>query len=991
MRVSLPFACTYRTWFTAALLSLSAATVTATPVTRIQGKQESSVWTTSTAAPGTATVGTELLSFTTGTGASAVTYSTGLNNGMLAPGSYTPANFQAFVPLATGLTANSSTLTAWASGMAVPTPYPNLTWFLSDGAQGLELGTAIFNAPSQTLSFPITIPSSAGLNTPAILTTQVGDPGTTDTYYFVNSSNVMIGNAVSVSYGSVAAVGNLSWKFFTATGGTSAQPPGTRPLRMQSYTLADFGLNASTVGSAAAFRQVLSGQSDLAFVAYNRDLLAIKAPDLSIDLANLSGSILLGSPYSGSFACTNIGANSATVGTSCTISGLPAGLSVGACTISGAGAWSAGNAIPVGSTVTCPVTGSPTAAGTTTATGSTNGSSTTVVGGSPVVTADSDMSNNTATREFTVLGVDMQVTGVDLPAGVEGAPYSGSFVCTNAGNMSAANATCTSTSLPSWASVMCTPPQPVNPLAVGESMSCSVTGTPPTGSNGATPVTITAGSNGPEINPVNNTASGNIVIAGVPDMRFASLNLPAATVGAAYSGSFSCTNAGTAAAPAATCSPAGIPAWATVTCTPPTPVSSLAVNATISCTLTGTPTVNDRGTSDVTVTAGPNNPDSNPNNNTGTGSIVVAGVPDMQFTSVNLPPATVGHAYSGGFVCTNRGTDAAPAATCSASGLPAWAAVTCTPATPVPSLTIDAAISCTVTGTPTANDKGTSSVTITAGPNSPDSNPNNNTGTGSIVVSGEPDMQVTQVELPAATVGTAYSGSFVCTNAGTEAAAAVTCAPAGLPAWTTVACTPPPPVSSLGINEAITCTVTGTPATGDKGTSAVTITAGTSTTESNPDNNTGSGSIVVTGQPNVVIDLSGLPPSGTVNQSYNGTFTCENRGTADADAAPCTVTGLPNGLTIGACTISPSGAPWVSPGDIPEGQTVTCPVSGSPTAPGKSELTGTGGTSTDTGTITVVAAFVAPVPTMSQWALMLMTGLLAGLGLAGTRRIQRRG
>lgn len=288
------------------------------------------------------------------------------------------------------------------------------------------------------------------------------------------------------------------------------------------------------------------------------------------------------------------------------------------------------------------------------------------------------------------------------------------------------------------------------------------------------------------------------------------------------------------------------------------------------------------------------------------------------------------------------------------------------------------------------SDKGTSSVTITAGPNSPDSNPNNNTGTGSIVVSGEPDMQVTEVVLPAASVGTAYSGSFVCTNAGSEVAADATCTPAGLPAWTSVSCTPPAPVSSLGINETMTCTVTGTPATGDKGTSPVTITAGTSTTESNPDNNTGSGSIVVTGEPNVVIDLSGLPPNGTVKQTYNGTFTCENRGTADADAAPCTVTGLPNGLSIGACTISPSGAPWTSPGNIPESQTVTCAVSGSPTAPGRSELTGTGGTSTATGSITVVAAFVAPVPTMSEWALMLMTGLLAGLGLAGARRMQRR-
>ncbi len=763
MQISSFMARARRAGLAAAVWPLAAVTATAAPVTGIQGKQGSTLWTTSAASQAAAaTVSTELLAFTVG----GTTYSTGVDDAMLPAGTFVPADFQAFVapPLSTG----GSTLTAWGSTMTVPTPYPALTWFLSDGSQGLELATAVFNSPVQNLNFPIAIPSTASLTVPAIVTTQAGDTGLPDTYYFVDGSGNRVGNAITVNYSAVPRVGQITWRFFTASGGASTQPIGNRDLRLQAYTLGDF-LTPTQVGSVVAFRQVLSGQSDLAFVAYNRNLLAVQAPNLAIDLSGLASPMPLGVPYSGSFSCTNGGAASATVNTTCTVANLPPGLSQGACTLSGGGAWAAGNAIPVGSTVTCAVTGTPTATGTTTVSGSTSGSSTVTMGGNTVTTRDSDPSNNTATQDLAVTAPDMQVTSVNLPPGTEGTPYSGGFVCTNQGDAPAAAATCAATGLPGWVtSVACTPTPPVGALAPGGAISCTVTGTPPTGSNGTTPATVT----------------------------------------------------------------------------------------------TGTSTI-----------------ESNTGNNTGAGSIVIAGVPDMAVTSVTLPPATV---------------------------------------------------------------------------------------------------------------GTPYAGSFVCTNGGTAAAANATCAQTGVPTWATVTCAPPTPVGALAVNGTISCTVTGTPATGDKGTSPVTVTAGSGGPDSNPGNNTGGGSIVVTGVPNVTINLGGLPPTGTVNQPYDGTFTCTNDGTADASAAACTVTGLPPGVTMGACTISPSGAAWTSPGDIPEGRTVTCAVSGTPTQAGTSNLTGTGGTSTATGTVTVsAAAALAPIPTMAEWALALMAGLLAALGLAGTRRMRR--
>ncbi|WP_028604625.1 beta strand repeat-containing protein [Ottowia thiooxydans] len=977
MQISLPNAYTYRRWLGAALLSLSALAATAATVTGIQGKQGSTVWSSSTSGVSTTAVSTELLSFT----ANGTRYSTGVDDGMLS-GTFTAANFQAFVPLPSALTPSSSTLTAWGTGMTVPTPYPSLTWFLSDGNQGLELATAVFNSPVQTLSFPISIPNSASLTLPAILTTQVGDAGSSsDVYYFVNASGVQIGTQLTVSYGSVPTVGQTNWRFYTATGGTSSQAPGLRPLRMLSYTLADFGLNAATVGNVAAFRQVLSGQSDLAFVAYNRDMLAIQAPDLAIDLTNLSSPMLLGSSYSGSFTCTNIGSNSATVSTSCAISNLPAGLSVSACAISGGGAWVAGNAVPVNSIVTCAVSGTPTVAGIRTVSGSTNGSSVTVVGGNPVTTADSDMSNNTETKDLNVLAPDMQVTSVNLPGGVEGVAYSGSYVCTNAGTAVAANATCLPSTLPSWASVICTPAQPVNPLGVNATIACSVTGTPPTGSNGTTAVTISAGTSSAESNSGNNTGTGNIVILGVPDMQFTSANLPTATVGIPYSGSFVCTNGGTAAAAGATCAPAGLPAWASVSCTPTPPVASLGINGSISCTVSGTPALGDKGAFPVSITAGPASPDSNPGNNTGTASLVVVGVPDMQFTSLNLPASTVGTPYSGSFVCTNAGTEAATAATCSSTGMPAWATVICTPTPPVSSLAINSSISCAVTGTPTVNDKGTSAVTVTAGPNSPDSNPGNNTGTGNIVITGQPDMRVTTVNLPAVTVGTAYSGSFVCSNAGTEVASAATCSPVGIPAWASVACTPAPPVSSLAINATISCTVTGTPTVNDKGIFPVTITAGTSSTESNPNNNTGTGNIEVTGQPDMRVTSVNLP-AATVGAAYSGNFVCTNTGTEVASAATCSPAGIPAWASV-ACT----PAPPVSALAI--NATISCTVTGTPTIDDKvtSPVTITAGTSStesnpnnNTGTGSIV---VTGMPDMRVTSVVLPPALV-GVAYSGS-------
>jgi hypothetical protein len=596
------FTAPHRIGLAAALLSSLALGAAAAPITAIQGKRSSTTWTTP-GAPAT-NESTLLLAFTVG----GTRYSTGVDDSLVtAP--FNPASFHAF----TAPTIAGSQLTAWGSAMPIPSPYPALTWFLSDGTQGLELATALFNAPAQDLNFPIQIPSTANLTLPAIITTQMGAVGASDTYYFVNSAGNTVGNALTVSYGAITPVGKIHWTFRTAAGSTSGVPAdGDRDLRMLSYSLADFGLTAATVGQVAAFRQRLNGASDLAFVAYNRDLMAVQAPDLAIDLTGLgSGPLALGTPYSGSFSCTNIGATSATEGTSCSVTGLPAGLAVGACTLTGGTAWVAGDAIAVGSAVTCTVSGTPTAVGTSTVAGSTTGSSTSMLGGNPVVTADADLSNNSATVALQVVAPDMQVASVNLPAGIEGTAYAGSFSCTNAGNADAANASCTPTGLPAWASVSCSPATPMTtPLAVGGTISCTVSGTPPTGSHGSSPVTVTASTSSAESDPDNNVGSGSLVVSGVPDVQIDLAGLPpTGTVGQPYSGIFSCTNHGTADAEAAACSIAGLPAGVTAGACSISPDDSawtapatIPEGQTVTCTVEGTPT--EAGVSDLTGTGG---------------------------------------------------------------------------------------------------------------------------------------------------------------------------------------------------------------------------------------------------------------------------------------------------------------------------------------------------------------------------------------------------
>ncbi|UBB18760.1 Npun_F0296 family exosortase-dependent surface protein [Comamonas odontotermitis] len=266
-----------------------------------------------------------------------------------------------------------------------------------------------------------------------------------------------------------------------------------------------------------------------------------------------------------------------------------------------------------------------------------------------------------------------------------------------------------------------------------------------------------------------------------------------------------------------------------------------------------------------------------------------------------------------------------------------------------------------------------------------------------------PDLVVDLTDIkPTATVGVPYEGSFTCTNHGTaDALTGTRCTTGPLPGGLAVGiCTMSPAGTVWHAGDAIpkdavvTCAVTGTP-TNDKG---VTTTIGTTDTDgdSNPGNNSASKQITVEGAPDLVIDLEGLPPTGVIDRPYQGSYTCRNQGSADIAGAECTATGLPPGVSQGpqACTmVTPSGrgaVSWTSPADIPEGAVVTCIVEGTPTQQGPSTTNGTAGNSTATKDITISAMPVpTEVPSLTGWITLVLSAMMAALGLRSIRRHQR--
>ncbi|MET4576865.1 IPTL-CTERM sorting domain-containing protein [Ottowia thiooxydans] len=374
-----------------------------------------------------------------------------------------------------------------------------------------------------------------------------------------------------------------------------------------------------------------------------------------------------------------------------------------------------------------------------------------------------------------------------------------------------------------------------------------------------------------------------------------------------------------------------------------------------------------------------------------TNQLVVTPSADMQATGTTLPSTVIaGQTVTGTITCTNAGPSAAADATCTIPGLPAGSTVVCTPSSPTVSpLPKSGVISCQVSYV--APGTGAVSATLTAGSSTPDPVPTNNTQPYSATITPSADMQATGTTLPGTvTAGQTVTGTISCSNAGPSIAADATCTIPGLPAGATVVCTPSSPtLSPLPVFGVISCEVSYIAPT--TGSIAATVTAASSTLDTVPSNNTQPYSATITPSADMQVTENTLPTTFSAGQTITGTVTCTNAGPSEAVAASCSISGLPVGATVICNPSSPTATP------LGTTNSMTCAVSYVAPDSGFVNATITAGSSTSdplpsNNTQPYAASSklltIAPVPTLSQWTLMILSFVLAGFAVRGSRRFR---
>ncbi len=217
-----------------------------------------------------------------------VRYSTGVNNALLTTNSltYTAGSYKALPISSFSMVPSSGTYVGFgqlydgvATGGSTPAPPNNIPFYLTDGINGLNLGTAIYNLPAGNMIYDVGVFDIAriGDGIPDIIITQMGEINTTaiDTFKFVNPSGVTVGNPIALTFAGADTLGICDNDFYGAstnpmTFTSSFYPNNTkRAIRLYAFEISDFGLTAGDFATIDKFIHRTSGQSDPAFVAYN--------------------------------------------------------------------------------------------------------------------------------------------------------------------------------------------------------------------------------------------------------------------------------------------------------------------------------------------------------------------------------------------------------------------------------------------------------------------------------------------------------------------------------------------------------------------------------------------------------------------------------------------------------------------------------------------------------------------------------------------------
>jgi hypothetical protein len=198
------------------------------------------------------------------------TYSTGVNDVLLTANSvsFIPQLFEA-VPL---IQEQTGTLMGVGLNAPPPTSYGKY-FYLTDGIQGLDISTALFNQ-SGNMKYMVSGIEESSINDgiPDFIVPQMGQAGI-DQFRFEDASGNIVGNQVNINFSSVCTIDSLRWAFYqfitppTPTPGGSSN--GGRGMKILTFEISDFGIDASNYANITHFVHVANGASDPPFVAYN--------------------------------------------------------------------------------------------------------------------------------------------------------------------------------------------------------------------------------------------------------------------------------------------------------------------------------------------------------------------------------------------------------------------------------------------------------------------------------------------------------------------------------------------------------------------------------------------------------------------------------------------------------------------------------------------------------------------------------------------------